>query len=67
MVNNREFIVCFQIKTNVILTRVVMEEYVRVPMTLMDLNVHVGRDTREKVVKVMDIETHLIRCFKGIP
>ena len=44
--------VCFQIETNATLTRAVMEGYVRVPMTLMDLNVRVERDTKEKVVKV---------------
>jgi hypothetical protein len=33
-----------------------MEGYARVPMTSMDLNVHVGRDTKGKVVKVMDTE-----------
>jgi hypothetical protein len=37
-----------------------MEGYVRVPMTLMDLNAYVGRDTRGKVVKVMDTETQSI-------
>lgn len=37
-----------------------MEGYVRVPMTLMDLNVYVERDTRGKVVKVMDSEAQSI-------
>ena len=50
------YTVCFQTKTNVTPTHVVMEGYARVPMTSMDLNVHAGKDTKGKVVKVMDTE-----------
>ena len=52
--------VCFQIETNATLTRAVMEGYVRVPMTLMDLNVRVERDTKEKVVKVRQEKKYIL-------